>query len=221
MKLVARQLISQQKDEEEEEQLVYPTYDDPSASPPLRGSISHYKRPRLTSDYDFTPAYRIRPGGAPVGQFRNRFVGYEPPIPTVEPPKILPPPPPQEYRPAGPTQAELAAVIAAAVAQKAADDAIAEAAAAAAEAAKKAPPPREHKRKHRAPKKVQTPEEKEANKEKRLLKLVGAVVVKCMSKYGKSLERETFKKHAKEVPHSRRFILRIIKSSLVADSADR
>jgi hypothetical protein len=39
----------------------------------------------------------------------------------------------------------------------------------------------------------------EANKEKRLLKLVGVVVVKVMSKYKAKLAGETFKKHAKEV----------------------
>ena len=44
-----------------------------------------------------------------------------------------------------------------------------------------------------------TPEELEANKEKRLLKLIGAVVVKCMSKYSKSFDHDAFKKHAKEV----------------------
>ena len=44
-----------------------------------------------------------------------------------------------------------------------------------------------------------TPEEHEANKEKRLLKLIGAVVVKCMSKYSKSFDHDAFKKHAKEV----------------------
>jgi len=44
-----------------------------------------------------------------------------------------------------------------------------------------------------------TSEEKEANKEKRLTKLVGAVVVKSMSKYAKGIDREGFKKHAKEV----------------------
>ncbi|KAF6750904.1 histone-lysine N-methyltransferase [Ephemerocybe angulata] len=41
--------------------------------------------------------------------------------------------------------------------------------------------------------------EKQANKEKRLLKLVGAVVVGCMSKYAKNLNREMFKKYAKEL----------------------
>lgn len=39
----------------------------------------------------------------------------------------------------------------------------------------------------------------EANKDKRLLKLVGAVVVRCMSKYSKSMDHDEFKKHAKEV----------------------
>ena len=42
-------------------------------------------------------------------------------------------------------------------------------------------------------------EEKEANKEKRLLKLIGAVVVKCMSKYKDQLDHDQFKKYAKEV----------------------
>ncbi|KAJ6463484.1 histone methyltransferase [Mycena sanguinolenta] len=76
------------------------------------------------------------------------------------------------------------------------------AAAAAAQAAKNAS--REHKRKHRSHRKEkakEAPEEKEANREKRLLKLIGAVVVKSMTKYGKSLERDSFKKHAKELTH--------------------
>ncbi|ESK96718.1 histone-lysine n-methyltransferase [Moniliophthora roreri MCA 2997] len=45
----------------------------------------------------------------------------------------------------------------------------------------------------------QSSAEREANKEKRLQKLVGAIVVKCMSKYAKSLEHEMFKKYAKEL----------------------
>jgi histone-lysine N-methyltransferase SETD2 len=53
----------------------------------------------------------------------------------------------------------------------------------------------EKQRKHKPEDKAQ----KEANKEKRLLKLVGAVVVKSMSKYAKGLGKEDFKKHAKEV----------------------
>ena len=38
-----------------------------------------------------------------------------------------------------------------------------------------------------------------ANREKRLLKLVGAVVVKCMSKYQSQMDHDVFKKHAKQV----------------------
>jgi len=49
------------------------------------------------------------------------------------------------------------------------------------------------------PKKHLSSAEKEAHKEKRLLKLVGAVVVKCMSKYQKEMDHDLFKKHAKEV----------------------
>ncbi|EIN05933.1 hypothetical protein PUNSTDRAFT_54761 [Punctularia strigosozonata HHB-11173 SS5] len=49
------------------------------------------------------------------------------------------------------------------------------------------------------PKKALTPEEKEALKEKRLQKLVGAIVVKCMSKYQKQMDHDLFKKHAKEL----------------------
>lgn len=87
-------------------------------------------------------------------------------------------------------------------AKKAAADEEAAAAAAIAEAKAKAEAAadRAAKRKERAHKKASmTPQEKEALKEKRLLKLVGAVVVKCMSKYAKSLDRDNFKKYAKEV----------------------
>ncbi|XP_006455768.1 hypothetical protein AGABI2DRAFT_76781 [Agaricus bisporus var. bisporus H97] len=55
-----------------------------------------------------------------------------------------------------------------------------------------------------AKKKKMTQQEKankEVNKEKRLLKLVGAVVVKSMGKYVKGLAKEDFKKHAKELTH--------------------
>ncbi|KAJ7160997.1 hypothetical protein C8R46DRAFT_357675 [Mycena filopes] len=175
-----------------------PAYEDyPIRTPPQRGSPppEHrlYKRPRF--DSELASMYRIRPGGAPFGHrtFSHSHTTTSAPW--------------EDYatqvrtkRDTGPSKSVLDAVIAAAIAQKAADDAAAAeaAAAAAAEAAKKASS-REHKRKNRPPKKTQTTEEKEANKEKRLLKLVGAVVVKCMSKYGKSLERDAFKKHAKEL----------------------
>ncbi|KAF8999768.1 hypothetical protein BDQ17DRAFT_1360339 [Cyathus striatus] len=57
------------------------------------------------------------------------------------------------------------------------------------------------RKKNKPPKKTLTSEEKEANKEKRLLKLVGAVVVKCMSKYSKQMDHDSFKKYAKELTH--------------------
>jgi [histone H3]-lysine36 N-trimethyltransferase len=89
------------------------------------------------------------------------------------------------------------------IAKKAIAEIIEKAAAAAAAASKpeytlpaekdESPSKKKKERKH------QTPEEKEANKEKRLQKLVGAVVVKCMSKYQKQMDHDAFKKHAKEV----------------------
>ena len=60
------------------------------------------------------------------------------------------------------------------------------------------PPPPRKKSSSSKHKKV-SKEEKEANKEKRLLKLIGAVVVKCMSKYKDQMDHEQFKKYAKEV----------------------
>jgi histone-lysine N-methyltransferase SETD2 len=63
------------------------------------------------------------------------------------------------------------------------------------------------------------PEDTEANKEKRLMKLVGAVVVKCMSKHSKSFNRDDFKKHAKDVcgllPFTKDLFLLTILFSLV------
>lgn len=48
-------------------------------------------------------------------------------------------------------------------------------------------------------------EDKEANKEKRLLKLIGSVVVKCMSKHKDQMDHDQFKKYAKEVRSSLRW----------------
>ncbi|KAJ7042863.1 histone methyltransferase [Mycena alexandri] len=205
---IPKRVIKPEEEEEEDTPVTsaYTFY--PRHTPPQSPRRDHpiYKRPR----YDGPPydpdspweMYHIRPGGAPIGSRSTSWA----PLPFVKP---RPTPASstswdhsntvERKRDTEPSKSVLDAVIAAAIAQKAADDAAAaEAAAAAAEAAKKAAP-REHKRKHRSSKKAQTSEEKEANKEKRMLKLVGAVVVKCMSKYGKSLERDTFKKHAKEL----------------------
>ncbi|KIY47634.1 hypothetical protein FISHEDRAFT_66005 [Fistulina hepatica ATCC 64428] len=60
---------------------------------------------------------------------------------------------------------------------------------------------RKQKEEERRRRKTRTPEQKEALKEKQLLKLVGAVVVKCMSKYSKAMDHDTFKKYAKELTH--------------------
>jgi len=84
----------------------------------------------------------------------------------------------------------------------AAEVAAAEVAAANAAAEKERAEAKAARKKAKSPKKTLTSQEKEANKEKRLQKLVGAVVVKCMSKYAKTLNRELFKKHAKEVRYS-------------------
>ncbi|KAF8804407.1 hypothetical protein BYT27DRAFT_7107098 [Phlegmacium glaucopus] len=86
----------------------------------------------------------------------------------------------------------IASAASAAAAEEAA--AIAEAKAKADAAADKAA-----RKKEKSNKKSLTSEEREANKEKRLLKLIGAVVVKCMSKYSKAFDHDAFKKHAKEL----------------------
>lgn len=87
-------------------------------------------------------------------------------------------------------------IIASAAEAAAAEEAavIAEAKAKADAAAEKAA-----RKKDKSSKKSLTLEEYEANKEKRLKKLIGAVVVKHMSKHSKSFDHDAFKKHAKEV----------------------
>ncbi|KAF8154094.1 hypothetical protein B0H34DRAFT_661470 [Crassisporium funariophilum] len=91
------------------------------------------------------------------------------------------------------------AIIASAAEAAAAEEAAATAAAIEAKVKAEAVAERAARKKDKSQKKVVTPEEKEANKEKRLLKLVGAIVVKCMSKYPKSFDHDAFKKHAKEL----------------------
>ena len=53
--------------------------------------------------------------------------------------------------------------------------------------------------KDKGKKKALSAEEVEQLKEKKLLKLVGAVIVKCLSKHRDRMDHDTFKKHAKEV----------------------
>jgi hypothetical protein len=104
------------------------------------------------------------------------------------------------------TKAETAAIIAAAAAaQKEAEErALVEAAAAAEEQTKAEERNAERERRRKERKERERGEKKrhhddQDNREKRLLKLVGAVVVKTMSKYRTRMDVDTFKKHAKEV----------------------
>ena len=62
------------------------------------------------------------------------------------------------------------------------------------------------KEREKAKKQSLTPEEKEALKEKRLQKLVGVVVVKCLSKYRDHFDHDAFKKRAKEVRSTSSFL---------------
>lgn len=95
---------------------------------------------------------------------------------------------------------DIAAVIAAATAAAEAEAARVAAAAAAA-AALPTIPEIEHRKKAKSSRKHHTKEEKEAHKEKRLVKLIGGVIVKCMSRYAKQLDHDQFKKYAKELTH--------------------
>ena len=106
------------------------------------------------------------------------------------------------------TKAETAAIIAAAAtAQKEAEERALLEAAAAAEVqikeeernAERERRRKERKERERGQKKHHHNRDPEDNREKRLLKLVGAVVVKTMSKYRTRMDVDTFKKHAKEV----------------------
>lgn len=91
------------------------------------------------------------------------------------------------------------AIIALATEDAAAKEAAAAAAAEEAKAQAAAAAEKAARRKERGQKKSSSSEDKEANKEKRLLKLVGAIVVKCMSKHSKSFDKDAFKSYAKEV----------------------
>ncbi|KAK7045470.1 histone methyltransferase set2 [Paramarasmius palmivorus] len=104
------------------------------------------------------------------------------------------------------TNAAINSIIAAAAEERAAAEAAAEERAriaaeeAAADAEKQKKDKDKDKDRHGDRKKSsQSSAEREANKEKRLHKLVGAIVVKCMSKHKSSMETDVFKKYAKEL----------------------
>lgn len=136
------------------------------------------------ADADFQialPTWKPYTDGRPLGP--KDIVDAPPP----------PPPPPKlpEYH--APSSFSLKAVIAEAARKEA------EAAARREEEVRKEAE-RARRREDRArAKKVLSKEEKEALKEKRLQKLVGAVVVKYMSKYRDQMEGDVFKKHARDV----------------------
>lgn len=130
--------------------------------------------------FQFRPARPLPQFGMPTSPLQG-LQGYMIPLEPAPDPQLL-------------KKKEIADIIAAANAA-----AEAEAARLAAAAPAVVEPPPGVVKKPKALKKPQSKEEREANKEKRLLKLVGAVVVKCMSKYSSKLDNDVFKKYAKEV----------------------
>jgi histone-lysine N-methyltransferase SETD2 len=182
--------------------------DVPALTGPLHDDEELETRPEKRSRYEEVKL-EIRPVGysIPTRQIK---------VPTTQQPSVR----------RGPSREEVAAVIAsAAAAEVAAAEAAAAATAAAQADANAVPEESVSRKKHRSPKKMQTDEEKEANKEKRLLKLVGAVVVKCMSKHSKAMDHDIFKKHAKEVSHMDGLPLKrpntdVFNRSMIVDSSD-
>ncbi|KAI0070968.1 hypothetical protein K474DRAFT_1712871 [Panus rudis PR-1116 ss-1] len=179
------------------------------------------KRPKSRSP---SPRLRVKPLG--YSYFQPPPTSYGKPIfasiPTPGFPSVVdstPPPssqtPPVQdrkifYGRFEPAREDVATIIAAAAAAKAAEEEAARKAKEAAEreAAEKAA--RKEKEREKRKKAAasssssgkshhMSAEEKEANKEKKLLKLVGAVVVKCMSKHKDQFDHDSFKKHAKEL----------------------
>ncbi|KAI0313481.1 hypothetical protein OF83DRAFT_1210951 [Amylostereum chailletii] len=175
------------------------------ATPPSYNSVEPEPRPTKRSKYAFEP---VRLNITPMGTKGFRPISPPPSSATwATSPKIVPAEPPVYYVDPQRTKASAAAVIAAAIAAREAEEA--KAAQKAVEEAKRAKrkteskEDREKRQRERKDKEKRRRKEREAgreaNKEKRLLKLVGGVVVKVMSKYRAKLDRDTFKKHAEEL----------------------
>ncbi|KAF8064009.1 histone methyltransferase [Lyophyllum atratum] len=165
-------------------------------------SPSHRPSNGDEEDNPYRRLKRMKEADQPLGQGETGESGGEDTIDSP-PPERAPykPLPRHEF-----SRESIQAVIAAAAEAKAAEAAAAEAAAVEAAAAalvkaeaRAARAANSHRKKTKPPKKELTQEEKEAGKEKRLLKLVGAVVVKSMSKHSKAMDHDSFKKHAKEL----------------------
>ncbi|KAI0028737.1 hypothetical protein K488DRAFT_57880 [Vararia minispora EC-137] len=150
---------------------------------------------KYKKEFDDAPILDIKPLGYAVQPREAREAPSTP---------VFVPEEPKEPLIKRPSKAQTASIIAAALATQQAEAAAA--AVRAEEEKKKAEAKaerekRRHERKERERSKKDKAASREANKEKRLLKLVGAVVVKVMSKYKAKLPTETFKKHAKELTH--------------------
>lgn len=151
------------------------------------------KRLKMAVEYE-NPVFKLRPLGFSVAPPRyDRKPSPEPfrfPPPTV-PVALLE----QTWYPKQrPGKSAVETIIADAEEAAAAAQAAAEA-----EALKKANGDPSKRKASSSKHKKQTAEEKELNKEKRLQKLVGAVVVKCMSKHRDQFDHEQFKRYAKEL----------------------
>jgi hypothetical protein len=109
----------------------------------------------------------------------------------------VPPPPPPTISRMNPTRAELDQIIAMAIAERNALAAATPPTPVATGSTLKAEE-RRPKSNGASSSKPKSQDDK-ANKDKRLIKLVGEVVVKCMSRYVKELGHDTFKQQAKEV----------------------
>ncbi|KZT68078.1 hypothetical protein DAEQUDRAFT_766652 [Daedalea quercina L-15889] len=172
----------------------------------LASSSTPFSRP-----LDPRPQKRARPDSffvyeheATKDDFKLRVPAPLPPPkdPVKEPEAPKPTPEPNQYLLAQQRERDVAAIIAKASA--AAEAALAAAVAAPSADADKEKEEEERRRREakearRKKRKQLSQAEKEASKEKRLLKLIGAVVVKCMSKHRDQFDHDHFKKHAKEV----------------------
>ncbi|KZV68615.1 hypothetical protein PENSPDRAFT_582159 [Peniophora sp. CONT] len=166
------------------------------------------ERPAKKAKHDFVEA------DIPVLNIKPLGFSAAGPTQHASSPVVLAPPPPPEPLVKRPSRAEAANVIAAAIAAQKAEEERKEREKAEeqAKAEEKAARRKERKEKEKARKERKERSKKEGKakakdkegvdtREKRLLKLVGAQVVKVMSKYKTRMPVDTFKKHAKELTH--------------------
>ncbi|KAG6811739.1 hypothetical protein H0H92_006004 [Tricholoma furcatifolium] len=197
---IPKRVITELDDNDIDKHVVKPANDQPEfseylffpAEKPLIADIPRFPRPKPTRSKRWTPQPVIVEDRRVESQVRREEFSRESVRAVI----------------AAAAEAEAAAAKAAAEAEaeaKAKVEAKAAARAAkiakheAAKAAKREAGTGENGHHHKKQKKAHTVEEKEALKEKRMLKLVGAVVVKCMSRHSKAMGHDQFKKYAKEL----------------------